>query len=60
MTEKQLKSGLRLSHRWVGLGAALLVLVSSLTGILLQHPGWLGEPASGPSAVAIDPVDQLP
>ena len=57
MTEKQLKSGLRLSHRWVGLGAALLVIVTSVTGLLLQHPHWLGEPSAAPSALAIDPTD---
>jgi hypothetical protein len=56
MTEKQLKSGLRLSHRWVGVGAALLVLVTGVTGFLLQHPGWLGEQANPPSALAADPV----
>jgi hypothetical protein len=50
MTEKQLKSGLRLSHRWVGLGAALLVIVTSVTGLLLQlthhidpHAHWSGR-----------------
>lgn len=58
MTEKQLKSGLRLSHRWVGVGAALLVLVTCVTGFLLQHPGWLGGHTNPPAALAVDPADE--
>ncbi len=35
MTDKQMKSGLRLSHRWVGTLAAVVLLVASVTGFLL-------------------------
>lgn len=56
MTEKQLKSGLRMSHRWVGLVAALLLLVTAITGFLLQHPGWLGPPANPVLTMAADPA----
>lgn len=55
MTEKQLKSGLRLSHRWVGAVAAVLLLVAGITGFLLQHPEWLGPPANPKLALAADP-----
>jgi uncharacterized iron-regulated membrane protein len=56
MTEKQLKSGLRLSHRWVGLAAAALLLVSGVTGVLLQHPSWLGSVAAPSLTLAADPL----
>ena len=56
MTEKQLKSGLRQGHRWVGLVATVLLLVAGVTGFLLQHPGWLGPAANPTLAVAADPL----
>jgi len=56
MTEKQMKSGLRLSHRWVGTLAAVVLLVAGVTGFLLQHPAWLGPPANLPLTVAADPL----
>lgn len=55
MTEKQLKSGLRLSHRWVGVATAAVLLVSAVTGILLQHPTWLGPQPNPTLSVAADP-----
>jgi len=58
MTEKQLKSRLRLSHRWIGGAAALLILVTGASGILLQHPSWLGGSANAPGSVAADPLDE--
>jgi hypothetical protein len=57
MTEKQMKSGLRHSHRWVGGVAAIFLLVAGLTGFLLQHPTWLGPVPNPPLAVAVDPAD---
>jgi hypothetical protein len=57
MTGKQLKSGMRLSHRWVGIVAAAVLLVTSATGILLQHPSWLGPPVNPPLTVTVDPLD---
>ena len=57
MTDKQMKSGLRLSHRWVGSVAAIFLLVAGTTGFLLQHPTWLGPVPNPPSAVAVDPAD---
>jgi len=56
MTEKMLKSGLRLSHRWVGAVAAVVLLVTGASGILLMHPSWLGPPANPTLSVAADPV----
>jgi len=55
MTGKQLKSRMRLSHRWVGVAAAAVLLVTSATGVLLQHPSWLGPPGNPPLALARDP-----
>jgi hypothetical protein len=55
MTPKQLKSGLRLSHRWVGGVAALLLLAAGATGFLLQHPDWLGPPPNPTLSVTADP-----
>jgi len=55
MTGKQLKSGLRLSHRWVGGLAALILLVAGVTGFLLQHPTWLGPPPNPTLSVSADP-----
>jgi len=57
MTGKQLKSRMRLSHRWVGVAAAAVLLVTSATGVLLQHPSWLGPPGNPPLAVTVDPLD---
>jgi hypothetical protein len=55
MTEKQLKSRLRQSHRWVGVVAAVILFVTGATGILLQHPTWLGPPLNPTLSVAADP-----
>ena len=57
MTGKQLKSRMRLSHRWVGVAATAVLLVTSATGILLMHPSWLGPPANPPLTVTVDPLD---
>jgi len=56
MTEKQMKSGLRLSHRWVGAVAAAVLLVTCVTGFLLQHPSWLGPPVNPTFTVTADPL----
>ena len=56
MTERQMKSGLRRSHRWVGALAAIFVLLAGVSGFLLQHPSWLGPDANPTFAVAVDPV----
>ncbi|MEN8006619.1 MAG: PepSY domain-containing protein [Candidatus Krumholzibacteriota bacterium] len=56
MTEKQMKSGLRSSHRWVGALAAVLLFLAGASGFLLQHPSWLGPAANPTFAVAADPV----
>ena len=56
MTEKQMKSNLRRSHRWVGALAAIFILLAAGSGFLLQHPTWLGPAANPVFAVAADPV----
>jgi photosystem II stability/assembly factor-like uncharacterized protein len=53
MTERQLKSGVRRLHRWLGVFAAILVVVAGVTGFLLQHPDWLGPAANDPLSLAI-------
>lgn len=55
MTERQVKNGLKKWHRWLGLGAAVFLLVTALTGFLLEHPGWLGDGPTVPTALAADP-----
>ena len=56
MTGKQMKSGLRRSHRWVGAVAAVFILLAGISGFLLQHPSWLGPAANPTLAVAADPL----
>lgn len=56
MTEKQVKTGLRQGHRWVGGLAALILLVAAVSGFLLQHPSWLGPVPNPTLAVAADPA----
>ncbi len=56
MTEKQMKSGMRLSHRWLGAVAATVLFVTSATGVLLQHPSWLGPLVNPPLTVTVDPL----
>jgi hypothetical protein len=36
------RRGLRVLHRWVGIGAALFLLLLALTGVLLNHSASLG------------------
>jgi len=55
MTGKQVKSGLRRSHRWVGAVAAVFILIAGVSGFLLQYPSWLGPPANPVLSVAADP-----
>ena len=55
MTERQVRNGLKTWHRWLGLGAAVFLLVTALTGFLLEHPGWLGDGPTAPTALAADP-----
>jgi hypothetical protein len=57
VTERQWKAGLKNWHRILGIGAALFLMVSAVTGFLLQHPGRLGGPNGSPSALAADPRD---
>ena len=56
MTERQVKNGLKIWHRWLGVGAALFLLVAGLTGFLLEHPEWLGGEPEVFMALAADPV----
>lgn len=58
MTEKQMKSWLRVGHRWVGAVSAVFLLIAAGTGFLLQHPDWLGPEPEVRLAVALDPMDQ--
>ncbi len=57
MTRGQKRSLVRRGHRWLGLAAALLVLVTVGSGIALQHPRWLGGPNNEPLCLAVDPTD---
>lgn len=53
MTDRQVKSGVRKLHRWLGVMAAALVLVAAVTGFLLQHPGWLGPAGNDATSLAV-------
>ncbi len=44
-------------HRTVGLGAALFLVLLSLSGFLLHHPGWLGSVSEATLSLAVDPQD---
>ncbi|MCZ6635656.1 MAG: PepSY-associated TM helix domain-containing protein [bacterium] len=44
-------------HRTVGVGAALFLVVLSLTGFLLHHPGLLGSASEKTLSFAVDPQD---
>jgi hypothetical protein len=57
MTERRLRCLLRAWHRWLGAALALFVLVAGGTGLVLQHPHWLGAPAVEVTALAADPRD---
>jgi len=57
MTERQVKVGLKIWHRWLGAVAAVFLLVGAGTGFLLQHPDWLGPRDSTAEALAVDPSD---
>ena len=59
MTRAQRKSLVRWIHRWLGTTTAVLVGLVSVTGILLQHPEWLGQERARVHCVAADPVDPL-
>ncbi len=57
MTRGQKRSLMRRGHRWLGLVVALLVLVVAGSGIVLQHPQWLGAVQNEPLCLAVDPAD---
>lgn len=57
MTERQVRNEVMRWHRWLGVGAALFVILAALTGFLLAHPEWLGEGPVAPLAVAADPSE---
>lgn len=57
MTGRQKRSLLRQSHRWVGWVIALVVLVVVGSGIVLQHPAWLGPKPNPALSLAVDPTD---
>jgi len=57
MTRGQKRSLVRRSHRWLGSAAALVLLLVAGSGILLQHPHWLGAVNNDPLSVAVDPAD---
>jgi uncharacterized iron-regulated membrane protein len=43
-------------HRWGGIASATFLVVITATGLLLQHPGWLGGGDSSPALVAWAPA----
>ena len=47
----------RQMHCYIGLGAALLVVVLTVSGILLNHPGLLGARSDRTLSLAVDPLD---
>jgi hypothetical protein len=49
------RRGFRKVHTWLGLGAGLLVMVTTVSGLLLQYPGLLGEPAVKVTTLAVNP-----
>jgi len=57
VTGEQQRSLVRRSHRWVGWVISLLVLVVAGSGILLQHPAWLGPEPNPVLSLAVDPAD---
>jgi hypothetical protein len=42
----------------LGVAAALFLVLSAVTGFLLQHPAWLGGSSAGPAALAADPREE--
>jgi photosystem II stability/assembly factor-like uncharacterized protein len=56
MTDRKLKSWLRLSHRWVGILAAFILVISGLSGFLLFHPTWLGSKVNTAVSLSADPL----
>jgi hypothetical protein len=44
-------------HRYWGIGSAIFLLLLSLTGILLHHPGWFSGTIEETLSIAIDPAD---
>ena len=57
MTGARRRTLVRQWHRGLGAFVALFVVVVAISGIALQHPDWLGEVASEPMSVAVDPLD---
>lgn len=55
MSRRHKLPALRRLHRWVGGLAAALLLVVTVSGIVLQHPDWLGSPPNPPLCLAADP-----
>jgi uncharacterized iron-regulated membrane protein len=56
MTRGQKQSLVRRTHSWLGVIAALVLLVVAGSGILLQHPAWVGEAEDEVLCLAADPV----
>lgn len=56
MTRGQKRSLVRRVHSWIGVVAAVLVLVAAGSGILLQHPTWFGSEADTALCLAVDPT----
>ncbi len=57
MTRGQKRSLVRRGHAWLGVLLAVLLLVVAGSGILLQHPRWLGPPLEPVLSLAADPSD---
>ena len=55
MTSGRKTSLIRRSHRWLGWAVSLLLVAVAGSGILLQHPRWLGPVANPPLSLAVDP-----
>lgn len=50
----------RLVHRWGGVASAAFVVLITATGLLLQHPDWLGGIDDAPALVAWAPAPDGP